>query len=386
MSAEKKTGLPVGYKSVRKLFKGTAEIAERTVRLWLYIDESVDLGLLHQAKARLRPLDEKLELSLEGYYDRPLRLAQTFFKGGEAPDGRTSKRPGDLGDELAVIIAADSPLSCELFWALSERRPTLVLSRRPAVFLRALESATGGQGPRYEKGLRCLVTLPLAVPTQAAVTAAVPSQAAVPTQAAAPEAPAGPDEGYYQGLFAELGRVAAGELREGAVAWARSLEFMRPAVAAALTSRYSLLNGALALVDFLPAVGLPLFLMNQMRMLMQMAAAYGLEMSTQRYIELAACLGSGLIFRTLSRGLTKRLPAVAWAVKASVAFGGTYALGRLARPYLEKAGQGLETNKLADLVQRAQQAIRQKLPAGQPASPPARQSASGGQAGEAGPR
>ena len=369
MSNPKKSGLPVDFKAVRKLFKGTAEIAERPVRLYLYIDESIDPGLLRQAKAMFRPLDEKLEISLQGYYGRPLPLDPVIAAWGDVPDSRTQKHPGNSGAELAVILAADSPLSYELFWALSESRPTLVLSRRPAVFLRSLRSATGGLGQHFEKALRCLVTLPLEAPGGAgwAFAGEAPGDAG--------DLPAPTDDGYYQRLFAELGRVAAGELREGAVAWARSLEFLRAPVAAALVNKYALLNGALALLDFLPPVGLPLYLMNQMRMLTQLAAAYGLEMNAQRYIELAAGLGLGFLFRTLARRLTRVWPAAAWVVKAGVAGGGTYAMGRLARPYLQKAGQGLETGQWADLVQKAQQTIRQKLPA--------RQSAADGQVAEA---
>jgi len=75
--------------------------------------------------------------------------------------------------------------------------------------------------------------------------------------------------------------------------------------------------------------------LNQIRMVLRICAAYGLEVDGQRAPELVATIGAGLGFRALARELLDFVPVLGWAVKGAVAYAGTRALGEAAVRYCE---------------------------------------------------
>jgi uncharacterized protein (DUF697 family) len=82
--------------------------------------------------------------------------------------------------------------------------------------------------------------------------------------------------------------------------------------------------------------------LNQMRLVLRIAAAHGVEISNDRLPELVAVLGGGLGLRALARELVDLVPGVGWAVKGAIAYAGTRALGEAAVRYfsarVEEAG------------------------------------------------
>ena len=86
---------------------------------------------------------------------------------------------------------------------------------------------------------------------------------------------------------------------------------------------------------FIPGVDLPVLTLNQIRMVLRICAAYGLEVDGQRAPELVATIGAGLGFRALARELLDFVPVLGWVVKGAVAFTGTRALGEAAVRYCE---------------------------------------------------
>jgi uncharacterized protein (DUF697 family) len=80
---------------------------------------------------------------------------------------------------------------------------------------------------------------------------------------------------------------------------------------------------------------MPLMTMNQGRMLLQIAAAYGQPLDTERIKELGAVVAGGFLFRTFARELVGLIPGFGWAVKGGIAYSGTIAMGTAAIEYFE---------------------------------------------------
>jgi uncharacterized protein (DUF697 family) len=134
-------------------------------------------------------------------------------------------------------------------------------------------------------------------------------------------------------LAAALVRRAA-----GAVPLAGRLPALRPAVCDELVRRASRQNGFIGAAVFLPGVDLPVLTLNQLRLVLRIAAAHGQEVGPARLPEALGVLGAGLGLRSVARSLTGLVPGVGWAVKGGVAYGGTRALGEAAvRAYEARA-------------------------------------------------
>ncbi|MBA4062383.1 MAG: hypothetical protein C0501_01505 [Isosphaera sp.] len=78
----------------------------------------------------------------------------------------------------------------------------------------------------------------------------------------------------------------------------------------------------------------------QARMARHLAGLYGQPMTADRYKEIAAAVGVGLVSRQLARQATKFIPVVGSAVGAAVAGASTYALGRALCYYFQAACEG----------------------------------------------
>jgi uncharacterized protein (DUF697 family) len=130
-----------------------------------------------------------------------------------------------------------------------------------------------------------------------------------------------------------LAHALAARLGETGTALAARLAVLRPAVCEWLIASFSRKNGLVGAAVFVPGVDLPVLTLNQMRLVLRIAAAHGVEVSNDRLPELLAVLGSGLGFRALARELLDLVPGVGWAIKGGVAYAGTRALGEAAVRY-----------------------------------------------------
>ena len=75
--------------------------------------------------------------------------------------------------------------------------------------------------------------------------------------------------------------------------------------------------------------------LNQIRMVLRICAAYGLEVDNQRAPEILATIGAGLGLRALARELLDLVPFAGWLLKGAVAYAGTNALGEATVRYCE---------------------------------------------------
>jgi uncharacterized protein (DUF697 family) len=150
--------------------------------------------------------------------------------------------------------------------------------------------------------------------------------------------PVRPGQGFPTDAIARVIALRLGE--EGAPVAAR-VPVLRRAVAEALVDAFSRKNAIRAAVIFIPGADLPILTLSQIRMVLRIEQAYGLDPDPrQRAPELLATVGAGFALRTVARELVAAVPFVGWAVKSGVAYAGTRALGEAAIRRLE-AGIGI---------------------------------------------
>jgi uncharacterized protein (DUF697 family) len=133
----------------------------------------------------------------------------------------------------------------------------------------------------------------------------------------------------------EIAHAVARKLGEGGTALAARLPVLRRAVCDELIRSFSKKNGIIAAAVFIPGVDLPVLTLNQARLVLRIALAYGQEIDKDRALELLAVLGAGFGMRTVARELLDVVPVAGWAVKGAVAYAGTRALGEASVRYFE---------------------------------------------------
>jgi uncharacterized protein (DUF697 family) len=115
-----------------------------------------------------------------------------------------------------------------------------------------------------------------------------------------------------------------------------NFEFVRRAVAKEIVKSTAWQNAAIGVVVFIPGADMPLMTLNQGKMLLQIAAAYGQSLDTERIKELGAVVAGGFLFRTFARELVGLVPGFGWAIKGGIAYTGTIAMGTAAITYFEE--------------------------------------------------
>ena len=148
-----------------------------------------------------------------------------------------------------------------------------------------------------------------------------------------------------------------------------NFEFMRRAVAKEIVKATAWQNAAIGVVIFIPGADMPLMTLNQGRMLLQIAAAYGQALDTERIKELGAVVAGGFLFRTFAREVVGLVPGFGWAVKGGIAYSGTLAMGTAAITYFEEGADltGVVralSEKTSEAVTRAALRIRRPNKAG----------------------
>jgi uncharacterized protein (DUF697 family) len=128
-----------------------------------------------------------------------------------------------------------------------------------------------------------------------------------------------------------IAEVIARRLGEEATALASRLPVLRSAVCDYLVASFSRRNGLIAAAVFVRGTDMPVLTLNQLRLVSRIAAAHGETLEGERMSELAAVVGVGYGFRATARQLLEAIPIAGWAVKATVAYAGTRALGEAAR-------------------------------------------------------
>lgn len=142
------------------------------------------------------------------------------------------------------------------------------------------------------------------------------------------------------------------------LALAHNFAFVRKAVSDEAVKATAMQNALIGAVVIIPGADMPLMTLNQGKMLLQIAAAYGQPLGAQRAKELAAVVGGGFAFRAIARQLLVLIPGFGWAVKGAIGYGGTIAMGRAAIVYFE---DGADLSDVAERLVEVRDAAMARL-------------------------
>lgn len=170
------------------------------------------------------------------------------------------------------------------------------------------------------------------------------------------------DDAARDQLRERMGAWIIAACREKRLAFALAFTFVRRPLSLEAVGATAMQNAGVGLVLILPGADMPVMTLNQAKMLLQIAAAYGQPMSLARVKELACVVGGAFACRTVARQLVGVVPALGWAVKAAIGYAGTEAMGRAAIEYFESGGS---LAGLADVVAKAREAVVQGADAAQ---------------------
>lgn len=128
----------------------------------------------------------------------------------------------------------------------------------------------------------------------------------------------------------EIAQAIAARLGEDGAPLAARVPLLRDAVCDQLIASFARKNGLFAAAVWIPGVDLPVLTLTELRLVLRLAQAYGVDDVRERLPELAATVGAGFGLRALARELLDLIPVAGWALKGVVAYGGTRALGEAA--------------------------------------------------------
>ena len=186
--------------------------------------------------------------------------------------------------------------------------------------------------------------------------------AALPARAGDTGEPWPLDDEARRALAVRMGQWVIDACREKRLAFALAFTFVRRPLSLEAVGATAMQNAGVGLVLILPGADMPVMTLNQAKMLLQIAAAYGQPMNLARVKELACVVGGAFACRTVARQLVGVVPALGWAVKAAIGYAGTEAMGRAAIEYFESGGS---LAGLADVVAKAREAVVQGADAAQ---------------------
>jgi uncharacterized protein (DUF697 family) len=163
------------------------------------------------------------------------------------------------------------------------------------------------------------------VPIVAIATGPLADDVSIPFVLATDIVRVAPGEGFP--VEAIAGAIAS-RLGEHGAPLAARVPVLRRAVADTLIASFSRRSAIVGAAVFIPGADLPVLLVAQLRLVLRLEQAYGLDIDPrERLPELAATIGAGLGLRALARELLDLVPVAGWAVKGAVAYAGTRALG-----------------------------------------------------------
>lgn len=137
------------------------------------------------------------------------------------------------------------------------------------------------------------------------------------------------------------------------LAFALAYPFVRRPLAKAAIAMTAAQNAGIGVLVFIPGADMPAMTINQIKMVLQIAAAYGHAIDKDRLKELVPVLAGALLCRGITRKLVSFVPAVGFAIKGGMGYFGTLAIGEATLTYFEQGG---DISGLAGVVSQASSA------------------------------
>ncbi len=137
----------------------------------------------------------------------------------------------------------------------------------------------------------------------------------------------------------QIASVIAAHLGEAATSLAARLPVLREPVCEGLIERFSRRNAIIGVAVWVPGADFAVLTLNQLRLVLRVGAAHGVEIDQQRLPEVVATIGLGFGFRAFARQLLGGVPVAGWIVKGGVAYVGTRVLGEAALRYFQAVSE-----------------------------------------------
>jgi uncharacterized protein (DUF697 family) len=250
-----------------------------------------------------------------------------------------SKRKGKLSLGPLALIS----LVREVRRGSGDQRPLAVAGARELVPLLSRELRAGGQASAVVEGSfeQAAALIWIGAPDESVLREAsrrgIPAIAVtdadtVPYVLATNLVRVPPGTGFP---IEEIAAAVARTLGEDATSLAARLPALRGPVCHELIHTFSKRNALIAAAVFIPGVDMPVLTMNQARLVLRIALAFGQQLDGARAAELLGVLGTGFGLRAIARELLDVVPVAGWAVKGAVAYTGTRAVGEAAVRYFE---------------------------------------------------
>jgi uncharacterized protein (DUF697 family) len=135
-----------------------------------------------------------------------------------------------------------------------------------------------------------------------------------------------------------IAQAIGARLGEHGAPLAARVPLLREAACEQLVTSFARKNGMLAAAVWLRGADLPVLALNELRLVLRLAQAYGAaDDPPERLPELAATVGAGFGLRALAREALRLVPGAGVPMKVAVAYAGTRALGEAARLRFELA-------------------------------------------------
>lgn len=122
------------------------------------------------------------------------------------------------------------------------------------------------------------------------------------------------------------------------LAFALAFPFVRKPLSLDAINATAIQNAGVGLVPLIPGADMPIMTLNQIKMLFQIATAYGEPLDMGRAKEVAAVVGGAFICRNIARSAAGLVPVIGGVIRGGVGYAGTVAMGRAAIEYFESGG------------------------------------------------
>lgn len=259
----------------------------------------------------------------------------------------------DPESDMVVIAAGTTPEVGQVAEDVRRARiPVMVVTASPAAVRSAAEAAGVPIAPAdliAPDQVAGSDVIPLSHPVvvhSGAATVAAPDAAVAPRGIASDAAMAGAASfepiplsvDMMERLALRMGEWVVATFKETRLSYAQAFDFVRRPLALESVRSTAAQNAGVGLVVVIPGADMPVMTANQAKMVLEIAAAYGQPLTADRIKELAAIVGGGFAWRAVARQIIGVVPALGWAVKAGIGYGGTVAMGTAAIEYFEHGG------------------------------------------------
>jgi uncharacterized protein (DUF697 family) len=269
--------------------------------------------------SKLAPLTGKL---------RPVALALFLVDRSTKLEGRIAVLPGrlDVTDRLRRLLGL----------AAGDLGPDLALLVHPTAAGAEVEGPARVLAERKRDGGEVLIVLvgrrSERAQLAAGFTAVPPLEEGDLVHVASLEGPGGRQA--VDAVVAALGRHA--------LAGGRANPALRPAVARTLIATACRRAAVIGAATFMSGADMPVLTLLQTRLVADLAALHERPLGVERGAEIAAVFGAGYLWRAAARQIVGAIPVAGWALKGTIAYTATRAIGEAANTWFASGGDAAD--------------------------------------------